>query len=63
MRKKFFTGDKLNDLIHDVAEYICSNDLSEYHVFTFKRMSCNELNPRYCIYLWFAFKKKEGSSD
>lgn len=62
MKKKFFTGDKLNDLIHDVAEFICDNNLSEYHVFTFKRINCNELNPRFCIYLWYSKKDRRLSA-
>lgn len=61
MRKKFFVGDKLNDLIHDAAEFICNHKLLEYHVFTFKKLNHHELNPKFVLYLWYAVWPKDGS--
>lgn len=60
MRKKFFVGDKLNDLIHDAAAFISEHKLSEYHVYTFKKMNYSELNPKFVLYLWYACWPKEA---
>ena len=60
MRKKFFVGDKLNDLIVECAQFICDKKIEEFHVYTFKRMNATELNPRYILYVWYSVYPKEG---
>jgi hypothetical protein len=58
MKNKFFTGDKLNDLIVEAAEFISSHNVSEFHVFTFRRLTCQDLNPKYALMLWYMNQKK-----
>lgn len=57
MSKKFITGEKLNELFVEVANFVCKKDVSNFHVFTFKRFSARELNPRFCVMIIYQLKK------
>lgn len=63
MKSKFFTGDKINDLIIECANFVVEKKLAEYHVFTFKRLSCTELNPRFALVVWYAPASKVGTGE
>ena len=62
MKEKFFTGDKINDLIIDCADFVSNSSLANYHVFTFRRLSVSELNPKFALLLWYEVMPKGGSS-
>lgn len=53
MKQKFFIGDKLNDLIIQCADFVVNNTLENYHVYTFRRMSAGELNPKFALLIWY----------
>ena len=59
MKSKFFTGDKINDLIVECAEFICERNVSNFHVFTFRRLSISELNPKFALMVYYDSTKKE----
>lgn len=63
MKQKFFIGDKINDIIVDCADFVANNSLANYHVFTFRRLSVSELNPKFALLLWYEKLKKGGSSE
>lgn len=62
MKQKFFVGDKINDLIVCCSNFVADNSLENYHVFTFRRLSVSELNPKFALLLWYQKVKGGGSS-
>ncbi len=63
MSKKLFMGDKFNDTIIDIATFISSRSLHNYHLYSFRRMTGGELNPKYAFVLWYNLKEKEDSGE
>lgn len=57
MRQKFLIGKHLNDLFVDVAKFVCSKNISNFHVFTFKRFSAKEISPHFCVLVMYELKK------
>lgn len=57
MKKEFFHGDKLNDLIIECTKFVVKVDPSEFHVFTFKRLSCRDINPLFMVMLIYKLKE------
>ncbi|MCK5602649.1 hypothetical protein KAR91_12285 [Candidatus Pacearchaeota archaeon] len=58
MREKFFTSEHLNDMIVDIAEFISSKKISNFHVYTFKRFSARDICPHYAALVFYEYKKK-----
>lgn len=57
MREKYFTSDHLNDMIVDIATFICDKSISNFHVYTFKRFSSLDICPKFSALVFYEYKR------